>query len=923
MNLRNYLLPLALLLLFGVMPSVEAQKALDIQDLVDWKRISNRQLSADGQYLLYTLSPDVGDPVAVVKNLQTGEERQFTRLHDAKIDFGGTHLIGLLKPSREEVKSIKLTEKGKAKKMLTKMDSLLVWELGSEAPAITPTVYGYSIGEKWSGFYAYTTDSALPDSIQGGLAKDSHRLLIRSFTQPDSFYLEGVTSYQWARDAGIVLAHQAAKDSTWTDGVLRLDTRALEWQTISQGPAKYRGLRLSADGQKAAFLSTEKEDKSLQPPFHLHYFDVSMDTANIITRGASAWLAEEHRISDAQVPFFSEDNAYLFFGTAPRRAERDTTLLDEEIADVEVWTTEDRRMYPQMNLRKRAEESRTYLAVFRIGSNDFVQLADASRPEFRLPQRAASPYVLLYDEGPYLKKTTWEGGPSDKDLTVVNLEASTAVTFAEGEPGTPRWSPGGNYLAWYNQVDTMYRLYDPASQEVRTLTTNEIGTFYDDRNDRPMDPRPQGLAGWTANDGALIIYDRYDLWRIDPSGEEAPLRLTEGREKKIRYRYVDLDPDDDFLPTDRLLLSTFDENNHHGGYAWFDPKTNEVAPLASSAHRYRNFMKARSAEAYVYSREDFREFPDLRFTTDLARAGEKVTQANPQQAEFRWGTTEIYEWVDPQGRNLRGILVKPDNFDPEKQYPLLVNFYERSSEGVFGHRTPSPGRSSINYSHYVSRGYVIFNPDVVYRVGYPGESAYDCVMSGVTSLLQHGFIDRDRIGLQGHSWGGYQGAHIATKTDMFAAIESGAPVVNMFSAYGGIRWGTGISRQFQYERTQSRIGGTPWEYPIRYLENSPLFFTDKINTPILIMHNDKDSAVPWYQGIEWFSALRRLGKPAWMLNYRGEPHWPLKPANRQDFQRRMSQFFDHYLQGAPVPRWMEEGVNPVQRGIEQGYETKE
>ena len=267
--------------------------------------------------------------------------------------------------------------------------------------------------------------------------------------------------------------------------------------------------------------------------------------------------------------------------------------------------------------------------------------------------------------------------------------------------------------------------------------------------------------------------------------------------------------------------------------------------------------------------------------------------------------------------------MKPDNFDPNKQYPLLVNFYERSSEGVYGHRTPAPGRSSINYSHYVSRGYVIFNPDVVYRVGYPGESAYDCVMSGVTSLLQHGFIDRDRIGLQGHSWGGYQGAHIATKTDMFAAIESGAPVVNMFSAYGGIRWGSGISRQFQYERTQSRIGGTPWEYPIRYLENSPLFFTDKINTPILIMHNDKDGAVPWYQGIEWFSALRRLGKPAWMLNYRGEPHWPLKPANRQDFQRRMSQFFDHYLQDAPVPKWMKEGVNPVQRGIEQGYETKE
>jgi dipeptidyl aminopeptidase/acylaminoacyl peptidase len=262
------------------------------------------------------------------------------------------------------------------------------------------------------------------------------------------------------------------------------------------------------------------------------------------------------------------------------------------------------------------------------------------------------------------------------------------------------------------------------------------------------------------------------------------------------------------------------------------------------------------------------------------------------------------------------MLVKPDNFDPNKKYPLLVNFYERSSEGVYRHRTPVPGRSSINYSHYVSKGYVIFNPDVVYRVGYPGESAYDCVMSGITSLLSEGYIDKKRIGMQGHSWGGYQAAYLVTKTDLFAAVESGAPVVNMFSAYGGIRWGSGRSRQFQYEHTQSRIGGTPWSHFQRYYENSPIFTTDKINTPLLILHNDNDGAVPWEQGIEWFTALRRLGKPAWLLNYRGEPHWPVKTANRADFQTRMAEFFDHYLMGKPMPGWMTDGVAPIYRGKE-------
>jgi Dipeptidyl aminopeptidases/acylaminoacyl-peptidases len=212
---------------------------------------------------------------------------------------------------------------------------------------------------------------------------------------------------------------------------------------------------------------------------------------------------------------------------------------------------------------------------------------------------------------------------------------------------------------------------------------------------------------------------------------------------------------------------------------------------------------------------------------------------------------------------------------------------------------------------------------VPYRIGYPGESAYNAVLSGVTSLIDEGFVDKDNIGLQGHSWGGYQIAHIITKTDLFKCAEAGAPVVNMFSAYGGIRWGSGRSRMFQYERTQSRIGATIWDKPLRYLENSPLFFLDKINTPVLILHNDEDGAVPWYQGIEFFVGMRRLGKPAWLLNYNGEPHWPLKLQNRKDFQLRLAQFFDYYLQGAAQPRWMAEGVPATEKGINQRLDLLE
>ena len=279
------------------------------------------------------------------------------------------------------------------------------------------------------------------------------------------------------------------------------------------------------------------------------------------------------------------------------------------------------------------------------------------------------------------------------------------------------------------------------------------------------------------------------------------------------------------------------------------------------------------------------------------------------------------QWTSLSGEKISGLLVKPENFDPAKQYPLVVNFYEKLSDELHQHRSPNFHRSQINWTFYASRGYLVFAPDIPYRTGYPGESAYNAIVSGVTMLIDKGFVDPRRVAMQGHSWGGYQAAYIVTRTNLFVCAEAGAPVANMTSAYGGIRWESGLSRAFQYERSQSRIGGSLWEYPMRFLENSPLFSLDKVQTPLLILHNDKDGAVPWYQGIELFSGLRRLGKPAWLLNYNDEPHWPVKLQNRIDFQTRMAQFFDHYLLGASQPRWMQRGVPPVEKGILQGLEV--
>jgi dipeptidyl aminopeptidase/acylaminoacyl peptidase len=363
-----------------------------------------------------------------------------------------------------------------------------------------------------------------------------------------------------------------------------------------------------------------------------------------------------------------------------------------------------------------------------------------------------------------------------------------------------------------------------------------------------------------------------------------------------------------------LFLTGHNEITRADGYYQIEPgKSKNPKELFSGNFNLNTPKKAKDSELFVFTKEDFQTYPNL-LVTDLSfKKPVQISDAAPQQKDFLWGTAELFSWTSLDGLKLEGTLHKPENFDPTKKYPMIVNFYEKSSQELLSYRMPELHRSTIDYHYYTSNGYLVFNPDIYYKEGYPGEDAFNCVMPGVTALIEKGFVDEKHIGAQGHSWGGYQVAYLATRTKLFAAIESGAPVVNMFSAYGGIRWTSGLNRSFQYEHSQSRIGKSIWEAPLRYIENSPVFTLDKIQTPILIMHNDDDGAVPWYQGIEFFTGLRRLQKPAWLLNYNEADHWPTKLRDKEDFQIRLAQFFDHYLKGKPMPEWMEKGIPAVEK----------
>lgn len=924
---------------------VVPKKQLEPADLVHWNQIQSPRISNDGNWVAYSLKAEEGDGKLYVWNAAKGTTRSYDRGEGAAFSADNQFVAFKIKPLED---TIKAQRRRKMKKEELTKDSLGILHLGTGVLTKVPDVKSFAMPEEWDGWLAYQLEPFKPkeepkpaaDSTTTATEKPEKpkkkkekkegkdtgsKLVVIDMASQRGDTIPFVRDYKLPKNSARILVNTSGSaDSLVAEGVYLFDCKKRTLNPLIQQKGDYKSLIFNEKGTELAFFGNLDTTKAQVPPFALFYWNEDMERAKIIADSASQFLPKNWRVSENGTPTFSKDGSKLYFGIAPPPILQDTNLLDDEIVNVEVWASTESRLYTNQETLVEQERKRSYDVVFFASQNRFVPLASEDMPDLSYaPDRRAS-VVLGFNEQPYLQLISWEG-EGRRDVWLVDEATGSRKEITKGLRGNPRLSPDGSYAFWYNEIDTAWYAYSVKMGETHRLTNNRSVSFADERNDVPDYPSAYGFATWVADSmGAstsLLVYDRYDIWQLDPTGQTPATKLTNGRDSLTQYRFVRLDPEERYVvPGQRLFLHIFDEKTKAEGYGSLVLGAGQPTQLAKENFAFSNPTKAKEADMLLYTKENFQTFPDLLFTDFSFQKIKKLSNANPQQADYHWGSIELYEWTALDGQRLQGLLVKPADFDPKKQYPMLVNFYERSSDGLNEHRAPYPHRSSINYAYYASRGYLIFNPDITYRTGYPGESCFNAVVSGVTSLIEKGFVDKARIGLQGHSWGGYQVAYLTTKTDLFRCAESGAPVVNMFSAYGGIRWQTGLSRMFQYEHTQSRIGGTIWEYPLRYIENSPLFSLDKVNTPLLIMANDNDGHVPWYQGIEYFTALRRLGKPSWLLNYNDEPHWPVKLQNRKDFQLRMSQFFDHYLMGKPAPQWMQRGVPAVEKGIRLGVD---
>ena len=922
-----------------------AKKPLDHSVYDSWQSVSGIDLSDEGSILTYVVTPQEGDTQLTIKNRLTGQAITVERGGAAQITRDGRWAFFTIKAPFADTRAAKIAKK-KADEM--PQDSLGYVDLKTFELKKIAGVASFRLAGEKSDLVLYMLKSK---------EKEAKCAILFDPATERRDSLRHIDQYVFDK-AGNRLAATFKKD--------KKDSLSAN-QVVLYELGEYG--RAGTIDQVKNILSRDKKYYSL-PSFNEQgdklVFLASADSNDTGNRHCALWLHEDIVtgkgkkavrssrteeiipqdyalgklcLTENSNPSFSKSSGRIVLGMAECMPPKDTTIVDFESAQLDIWNYDIYMTPPMQKARLEQLRKATVDAVVNLSDpHKVVLLSDSAFENISFAAGADCGHALAVDTRPYQISSTWDSNDWC-DVALVNLADGSRKTVFTKLNGSAALSPSGKYIYWYSNDDLGWHTYRISDGRTVNVTEAAGVAFHDEEDDHPMVPPYYDRPHWMENDEAFIISDKYDIWKFAPDGGNfVCLTQGRGRRENLQLSYLALEKDDTYAPLrrlggsktigrrDMLYLTVFDRTTKENGYATVQADKPGIMGLSKEQHSFLSPVKARNAAEYAFRMGDFQHSPDVYLASDLFGAREKQSSINPQQAQYNWSENHLVHWTAYDGTRLDGMLITPEDLDPTKKYPMMIYFYEKYSENLYSYFSPAPSRSTVNLPFFASRGYVVFVPDIVYKDGHPGESAYNCICSGAEAMCeQFSFIDKDRMAIQGQSWGGYQTAYLVTRTNMFAAAGAGAPVGNMTSAYGGIRWESGLVRAMQYEHGQSRIGKSLWDEGglDLYIENSPVFHADKCTTPTLIMHNDADGAVPWYQGIEFFMSLRRFGNPAWLLQYNNEAHNLNERRNSKDLSIRLSQFFDHYLKGEPMPAWMKDGVPMTRKGQYYGYELSE
>jgi dipeptidyl aminopeptidase/acylaminoacyl peptidase len=953
--------------------AADALVPLDYKAYDGWSAIRTPRVSDDGRHLAYALTPQDGDPTLVVRDLDSGAEQREPRGNAPAFAAAGRFVVYTHVAPKKDVDAAKKAKK--AEKDQPK-NGLGILELGAGKPAeVIDAVKTIAVAKNGGATIAYRAEPSpapsaspaapaasaspvavakpsappkgepappVPGAASPGPAAPSpspsaspapkadktketgSALTIRDLAGAKRVTASDATEIAVSEDDRFIAYATETKNGKG-DGLHVYDVARGTTTDVLTGEGRYRNIAIARDGSSLAFLSDAATYKDDVPHDAAYVVDlraakaVAVKAVDTGTTGLAAGIAP----SANGTLKYSRDGKRLFFGTAAAPTPMPSGTPSPTAVDL--WTWHDGVLQSQQRHDAATERKRTYLAVYDTGASRFAQLGSPSLRDVTTSDDGDA--AIGEDARAYRRAGSWLG-ETYSDLYRVSL-ADGKRTLLARRASSPEIAPGGRYALVWDEPSRHWFAIRTADGKRVELGRNAGVAFHQVDDDHPAPPPPYGNGGWLAGDRGVMIYDEYDVWLANPeTGAATNLTRGEGRRTRTAYSPVQTDPDAvGYAAGQPILLALIDKRTYASGYARVGPeggvpvtlfKADEIVNgtrtvFNAGLHNFTNPpLAAKHADRYVFARESFRNYRNLWSTNSTFAHPVRVTDANPQQVKYRWGTERLIEYTSADGQKMRAVMLVPDGLKPDRKAPMLVYFYETWASMFHSYYSPGPG-TSPNFSRYVSNGYVVLLPDVHYRVGHPGESALHCIMPAVDAALRTNYADPARLGIAGHSWAAYQINYMITKTNRFRAVEAGAAVDNMISAYSGIRLESGIVRESQYEHTQSRIGATPWDRPDLYLENSGLFGIKNIRTPYLTIHNDLDGAVPQFQGIEFITAMRRLGKEAYLFAFDGEEHGLRDREHQKYWTVHLDEWFDHWLKGAPRPSWMD-GVDFLHRG---------
>ena len=942
-----------------------AKRPLELADILAWKNISTPLVSNDGRWFAYRLSPIDGDSEVVVRQTQGDKEYRFP-VGDVRGGAAGpgggpgpaVAAAGLafsadsqwaafsVAPTKKEAAQLR-----RQRRPLQNKVALLNLASGNEVRFDKVRRFAFS-GEKaaWIALQKYGPEApgggAAPAAPPAGgaaagaaAADDRPRgadLILHELGSGSELNLGNVSEFAFDKTGKWLALAIDAQDKSGNGLELRnMDTGVLT--PLDSGKASYERLTWTEKGDGLAALKGTEDKRYKDKVYAVVAFSgfasaspqkVSYDPATDKT------FPEGMSISPARSPQWAEDLSGVLFGIrrlskADAKPEQKTgataetpetkaaarpadEVTDEEKPDLVIWHWQDPRLQSQQQVQEAADKNFNYLSIYRARDKKFIRLAD---DDVRTVTPAPKDRWAIGTDVRNYELEASLSGRRYQDVYVIDLQTGTrrlALKKARNYNGP---STDGTKLLYYD--DGQYFVYDIASGQSTNITKAVPTSFINTENDQNIVKPPVPPIGWTKDGDAVLLSDGWDIWKVPMNGTAVNLTVN-GKKDAVRYRRIlRLDPEErGFDLSVPRYVDMFGEYTKKGGVARLEPRKAGVEPLLWDDAQFRSVLKAKNADVYLYARETYKDPPDYYVADASLKAGRKITSLDKQVEPFDWSSgSEIIDYTVTLGKGgavkkLQASLFLPANYQKGRSYPTLVYIYEKLSQG---HNTFSaPTANGFNKSVYTSNGYAVLQPDITYRLNDPGMSAVWCVTAALKAAIATGVVDGKHVGLQGHSWGGYQTAFLVTQTNMFAAAVAGAPLTNMVSMYSLIYKNSGGTNQAIFESSQGRFLGGYWDNWDAYYRNSPVNFAKNVTTPLVILHNDRDGAVDFTQGVEYYNTLRRIGKKVVMLEYPGENHSLAKPANQQDYTARMKEFFDHYLMDRPAPDWWTKGVSRLE-----------